>query len=533
MLTIYQLKVGLCLIAFYLVWKLLLSRETLHRFNRVVLLLVTLLAFALPFVKLTLEQASPMSEGMIDIEGLFAVSAEVVQTPQEESLNIARYIYIIYLIGVGVMLLWRGWSLWMLWRTMRQGRVERLSDGSVMHVLKGDVAPFSYFRHIVINEQDLAEAGQQILTHEQAHIRLGHSWDVLLTDVLIVLQWWNPAAWLLRRELKQVHEYEADEAVLERGIDARQYQLLLIRKSVGNQLFSMANNFNYQSLKKRIRMMTTKKRSSRWQQLRALTVVPVAALALVAFAQPEVKEMEEQVVASMEAPEPVSVPDPVTASEPVVAPEPVSEPVAAPVAVSVPSEQPAEVVATAPADTTKTFEVVEQMPKFPGGDAELMKFFSENMKYPKDAQEAKKQGRVVVTFVVDADGQVVEPSVVKSVYPSLDEEALRVIGLMPKWTPGMQKGKAVRVKYTVPVTFRLPEDKAEPTGTTPIVIRTIGDSNLPNPLIIIDGKEATKAVVEALDPQKIESIDVLKEKTAEELYGEKGKNGVVIIKLKK
>ena len=237
-------------------------------------------------------------------------------------------------------------------------------------------------------------------------------------DLVLIAQWWNPAAWLLRRELKQVHEYEADEAVLERGVDARQYQLLLIRKSVGDQLFSMANNLNYQSLKKRIRMMT-RKRSSRWQLLRALAIVPVAAALAVACGQKSEKAEEPLTVA-------VEVPG---ATAPDVA-----------------------VVGQAQDDV---FDVVEEMPEFPGGTAELMQFLSRNMKYPKEAEKAGEQGRVIANFVVEPDGSVTNAQVVKSVSPQLDAEALRVIGLMPRWQPGRQNGKAVRVKYTIPITFSL------------------------------------------------------------------------------
>ena len=514
MIFVYQLKVGLCLIVFYLLWKLLLSRETLHRFNRVLLLVVTALALVLPWVKLSVAQPSPVGEGFVSIEDMLIVPLVDAESQEISSWNFVRLTYIIYIVGVGVMLLWNLYNVLSLQRLLRRNRAERLPNGDKLHVMSGDIAPFSYFRHIVINEQDMHEASQEILTHEQAHIRLGHSYDVLFMDVVQLFQWWNPAAWLLRRELKQVHEFEADEAVLQRGIDAQQYQLLLIRKSVGDQLFSMANNLNYQSLKKRIRMMTTR-RSSRWQQLRALTIVPVAALVLMAFARPDVEnvigQIEEQAVPTV-AP---SVPE--VEVEPVVLPE-------------------AMMIQKVPADTSKVFEIVEQMPKFPGGDTALMQFIASNIKYPKDAQDQQKQGRVVISFVVEKDGSVTEAKILKNVSPSLDEEALRVISTMPKWEPGMQKGKAVRAKYTVPVTFRLQKDegKQDETQTKPLTIIQRGDAPAgENPLIIIDGKEATKADMEALDSKKIEAITVLKDKSAIEVYGEKGKNGVIDIKMKK
>ena len=507
MLLVYQLKVGICLIAFYLVWKLLLSRETLHRFNRVLLLAVTALALVLPWIRLTLDHPSPVGEGFISIEDLLVVPLVDAEPQEAASWNFVRVAYIIYIVGIVGMLLWNLYNVVSLRRLLRRGRAERLPSGDKLHVMTGYIAPFSYFRHIVINEQDMRDASQEILTHEQAHIRLGHSYDVLFMDVVLLFQWWNPAAWLLRRELKQVHEYEADEAVLHRGVDARQYQLLLIRKSVGDQLFSMANNLNYQSLKKRIRMMTTKK-SSRWQQLRALTVVPVAALALVAFAQPEVKNVEEQVEQTIGQ---------------------VDQPLA-----SVQDDSwrvetlPLEPKTQQKIDTTKVFDVVEQMPQFPGGNEALMQFLSSNIKYPKDAMDAKVQGRVVASFVVEKDGSVTDVKVLKSVIPSLDQEAIRVINAMPKWVPGMQKGKAVRVKYTIPITFRLQGEKEKA-----IFFLKDVESQGADPLLVVDGKEVTKAVLEALDQEKIEAVTVLRGVAGEKVYGAKGKNGVIEIKLKK
>lgn len=252
--------------------------------------------------------------------------------------------------------------------------------------------------------------------------------------------------------------------------------------------------------------MTTKK-SSRWQQLRALAVVPVAALALVAFAQPEVKNVEEQVEQAVSTPQPqMATPDGSWKAQTL----------------------PLDPQTLQKTDTTKVFDVVEQMPEFPGGTQELMQFLYSNIKYPKDAMEADMQGRVLVTFVVNADGQVVEPQVVKGVCPSLDAEALRVVGLMPKWKPGMQKGHAVRVKYTIPISFRLQGEKEKA-----IYFIKNAESMGAEPLLVVDGKEVTKAVLEALDQEKIDAITVLRGVAGEKVYGAKGKNGVIEVKLKK
>ena len=405
----YQIKVGLCLIAFYLLWKLLLSRETFHRFNRVTLLVVMVLAMVLPWIQFTIASPTPVANPIVMLEELIITPASDAQPEQVNSFwNIMNIANVLYFIGVALVAAWLLHSQWSLHRLLRKGRKELLPSGVTLHIVPGDQAPFSYFKHIVINEQDYQGNQREILAHEQAHIRLGHSWDVLFIELMTMFQWWNPAAWLIGRELRQVHEYEADEAVVNQGVDVKQYQLLLIKKSVGDQLFSMANNFNYQSLKKRIRMMTINK-SSRSRQLRALAVVPVIALALLAFANPTTETADEVVVVAYYEPE---------ASQDV-------------------------------------YESVEQMPQYPGGQEEMMKFLSQNIQYPINAAKNNVEGRVIVQFVVEKDGQIGEIKIARSVAPELDAEAIRVIKSMPKFIPGRQDGKPVAVWYSIPLVFKL------------------------------------------------------------------------------
>ena len=404
----YQIKVGLCLIAFYLLWKLLLSRETFHRFNRVALLTVMALALVLPWLRFSLDVPMAVTEPMTMIEDLIVTPAGAfTQQSAEQSTqqwNVMNVVTVVYFVGAAMVLAWLLHSLWSLRRLLRKGRTESLPDGITLHVLPGDIAPFSYFKHIVISEQDYRDNPREILVHEKAHVGLRHSLDVMFMSVVTLFQWWNPAAWLLCRELRQVHEYEADKAVFNENVDVKQYQMLLIRKSVGDQLFSMANNFNYQSLKKRIRMMTIKK-SSQWKKLWALAVVPVVALALLAFANPS---------------------------------------------------NAASVVANeSSAQDTKVYETVEQMPEFPGGMEALVNYLQENVKYPEQAAKNKVQGRVLVQFIVDKTGQVGDVKVVRSVNEELDAEAVRVVKSMPDFIPGRQDGKAVSVWFTLPISFKL------------------------------------------------------------------------------
>ena len=418
MLLMYQIKVGLCLIAFYLLWKLLLSRETFHRFNRVTLLVVMVLAMVLPWIQFTIASPTPVANPIVMLEELIITPASAVQPEQVDSFwNIMNIANVLYFIGVALVAAWLLHSQWSLHRLLRKGRKELLPGGITLHIVPGDQAPFSYFKHIVINEQDYQDNQREILVHEQAHFRLGHSWDVLFIELMTIFQWWNPAAWLIGRELRQVHEYEADEAVVNQGVDVKQYQLLLIKKSVGDQLFSMANNFNYQSLKKRIRMMTINK-SSRWRQLRALAVVPVTALALLAFANPTTETADELVVVAYNEPE-------------------VSQDV---------------------------YESVEQMPEFPGGQAEMMKYLAQNIHYPANAAKNNVEGRVVLQFVIEKDGRIGEVKIARSVDPELDAEALRVVKSMPNFIPGRQDGKPVAVWYTIPISFKLQGEPQKQDG---------------------------------------------------------------------
>ena len=415
MLLIYQIKVGLCLIAFYLLWKLLLSRETFHRFNRVALLVVMALALVLPWVKVSLNHPTPIADPIIVMEELLVTPADAVQPQQmTQSWNMLDIANVLYFVGMAIVLGWLLHSQWNLRRILKKGRTESLPGGVTLHVVPGDVSPFSYFKHIVISEQDYQDNPREILIHEQTHINLRHSLDVAFTSVLTLFQWWNPAAWLLCHELRQIHEYEADEAVLNENVNVKQYQLLLIRKSVGDQLFSMANSFNYQSLKKRIRMMTINK-SSRWNQLRALAVVPVIALALLAFANPTTETATVQ------------------------------------------NNLDQQVTKTSNQDK-KVYKSVEQMPQFPGGEYELMKYLQSEIKYPENAAKNNIQGRVIAQFVIDENGEIGEVKVLRSVDEEVDAEAVRVIKSLPKFIPGRQDGKAVAVWYTLPISFKLQGD---------------------------------------------------------------------------
>ena len=527
---VYILKSSVCLVVFYLFYRLLLSRETFHRFNRVALLSILLLSCLLPLVEVTVEEQTEVHQTMMTLEQ-WLMLADMMNTAsatdlqaEEVTVTWIQVALLVYLAGILLFALRNGYSLLKLGGLLKSGRKENLSkyiDGGekvTLIVHDRDIAPFSWMKYIVISEKDLDENGREILIHELAHIQNRHSWDLLVADICIFFQWFNPASWLLKQELQNIHEYEADETVIEKGVDAKQYQLLLIKKAVGTRLYSMANSFNHSKLKKRITMML-KEKSSPWARLKYLYVLPVAAIAVTAFARPEVSDKVEEISS-------VKVNDLAAIVETKVA-ESAGDTTKPTDVKYVPTEVRKQLKGT------PVFEVVEEMPEFPGGGmSAFMDYIKTNMRYPASAKEKGTQGRVTVQFVVDKDGSIKEPKLLRSVDKDMNAEALRLISSMPKWKPGRQKGQPVAVKYTAPVMFRLDNDKLEKTSSANGITVEGYAGNGKEPLYIVDGKEVTPSVMSALNPDKIERVTVLKDKSATELYGEKGKNGVLLITLK-
>ena len=438
----YILRSAICLVLFYLGYRLLLNRDTFHRFNRYALLSGFVLAALLPFVRVAVEQPSPLGQAMYDMEEWMRLATPVepaaVASPAFSFYSIGLAIYLVGMLFFAVRFLW---GVANLFRLIRSGHCERLADGGWLVVHRLPLAPFSWLRYIFLSECDMQSKPELILAHEQAHIRMGHTWDLLFTELFLWLQWFNPAAWLLRKELQSVHEFEADAAVLGMGYDSKEYKLLLIEKAVGSSRYTLANSLNHSSLINRITMMQ-KRKSNPWARMKYAFVLPVAATAVAVFARPEISQQMSEIssakitdlsrmvqTAAAEMPRPEAV-DTMTTSK--------------------------EVTVIGYAQfTDKVYESVEVMPEFPGGQAELLKFVAKSIKYPTEAQRRGAQGRVIVKFVVETNGSISNIHVVKGIDPLLDAEAIRVCTTMPTWAPARQEGKAVRCYYTIPVTFRL------------------------------------------------------------------------------
>lgn len=281
-LLTYTWRVAACLAVAWLFFRLLLGRETFCRLNRLVVLALLVLSFLLPLCVITVRREVPIPYEV----WVHATEVRSAAAPVSAAAPFpwAALLGGLYLAGVLAASCRMVWSLAAVVRVIRRGRRERLADGMVLVRSPQPVTPFSWGRYVVLAETEPSEEVATILLHERAHVRLHHTWDLLFADLAGCLQWFNPAVWLLRRELCAIHEYAADRAVLEAGTDARAYQLLLVRRAVGTQAFVAANNFNHSKLQNRIAMML-KKRSSRWAAARTLLILPLSALALGAFAR--------------------------------------------------------------------------------------------------------------------------------------------------------------------------------------------------------------------------------------------------------
>ena len=289
---VYMLKSALCLATFYVFYRWLLSGETFHRLNRLTLLGICLLSWVLPSLEVATDGAMGISRAVWALEDMLLAEWNQHEMQEDVPWDMGTF----YVLGVLFLLVRYLYSLGRMFFLLQHCKIEKQTDGIRLFLYPENIAPFSWMRIIVMSEKDWEDDRVTIFAHEYAHIRKGHSWDLLLVDVCLLLQWFNPAAWWLKKDLKAIHEYEADEYVIRQGIHAKEYQLLLIKKAVGTRLYSMANSFNHSSLKKRITMMI-KKKSNPWARLKYLYVLPLATVSVIAFARSEVsnglKEISE------------------------------------------------------------------------------------------------------------------------------------------------------------------------------------------------------------------------------------------------
>ena len=400
-LVIYSLKVAILTTAFYLCWRMLLCKETLHRLNRFVLVLIPPVSMILPFCVITFHKTVivPATETAAQAGAAMEASAPL-------ALGAGIVAVAVYLAGVALVLFRILWSIWKIGRLIRSGyQVPVEGEKYRLVVTEEDVEPFSWMNFIVLSRKDYEAGNPEIILHEQAHINLRHSPDILMTDVLTAFQWYNPFVWMLGTDLRGIHEYEADEAVLKHGIDATQYQLFLIMKSAADHGYTLANCLWSGTIKNRIKMMI-KRKTKAASSLKALLLIPIIGLSLAATAR-TVTDYQTPQNPEKKAPEP--------------------------------------------------FQLVEEKPSFNGGNAaDFSKWVNERLVYPKEAKDKKIEGRLVLSFVITEKGKMTDVRVLRGADPLLDAEAVRVVSSSPAWVPGKNKdGEYVPVTYTFPVIFKL------------------------------------------------------------------------------
>ncbi len=288
---IYLIKSTISLALFYIVFKLAVSRDKMHLVNRFVLLGILVTSAILPFADIPVFQENsviPQVEVLRQIvevpvlNNSLPVNSEEIQTVQQSKTASMNPVLLIYLFVILLLFARLIISLVRVFKIIQKA-VKQPFQNYMLAVVKEFIHPFSFLRNIVISEKDYTENKEMVITHEYAHIKHFHAVDLVICELFTALHWFNPFIWLFRRDLKLIHEYQADQAVLNKGIDATKYQLLVIEKAVGERRFAMANHFTQKPILKRIKMMK-KENQNRWTGMKLVLFIPVTLLLLQAFA---------------------------------------------------------------------------------------------------------------------------------------------------------------------------------------------------------------------------------------------------------
>lgn len=509
---IYIGKVSLYWVLLYLCYWLMLRKHTFFQWNRWYLLGSLFIAFALP--EIIYPASAPELPVIYEVNAkAFAVIRETPEKP--EAWTWMQVLTLIYAAGLAVAVAQLGRNITQLVKYLRSGEVIELEDCMVILIDSNQVGSFSFLKWIVINRNDYENHFDAILRHEMVHTQQRHSLDILLIEIIRIIFWFNPVLLLYKRSLQEIHEYQADAQAPNREY----YAQFLIAYALNAPVASLTNHFFKPSqLKNRIQMIY-KNRTSKWMlgtYVVAAILIGTSAL-LVAGCESQVSKENDIAKTESKA-----------------------------------------------GDNGRIFTEVEVAPEYPGGNAEMFKFLGRKIKYPTAASKADVQGKVFVSFVVSSEGDIKDVTVLKGIGHGCDEEAARVVSSFPKWTPGKQNGKAVSVKYTIPINFQLAEvgedtstDKettvvgftqkpiAETFEAKPVsnVVQsspsdakiTVRGTSGPfiagtEPLYILNGEAMEDAtLVKTMDGNSIESIHVLKGAEATKIYGSKGANGVISI----
>ena len=499
---IYDVKAAVILAVFYMFYRLLLSKETFHRLNRVMLLCTAVGSLLLPLFHITIHRTVEVEASSLNLqvpEGVLPmIEQTVVTTPWWQIL-----LSTLFILGALAVLIQILISVYKVLRIISGGKRRQLEDGSWLVITEKEVSPFSWMHTIVLSRKDYEDDPAAIISHEQAHIRLYHSWDLLLVDLVSLLQWFNPAIWMLRADLCAVHEYEADAQVLDEGYNVKQYQYLLVKKAVGMSGYSVANSFNHRELKSRITMMCRKK-SNHGRVLRALYLLPLVGACLALNARTQVDYVEK--LAS-----------------------------------------PSDKVTDSPADVQKITE--DSITIFRGGSSETISMDdlrsrrgiqeADSVVYSSQEMHVMRLSEVQDSVIYILDGERVKyaqidalnPSEIKMIRVLKDQEAVSKYG-----EEGKNGVMEIETKSTKePVVLGTPATKEEMKKGPAIRITNVNGmaASLDSILVFIDGVRLTNKDFNELDPQTISSFQVLRDKDAIPLYGDEAKNGVIIITTKK
>lgn len=421
---IYMIKAALYLVAFYLVYVILLSRDTSYGRNRIFILLSVLLSMILPLI--TLHTSRPMD---IQIFGKMLDEVFITATSEEISAfgswfsapNFVITIYIIYLTGAALLILKLLADLLNLVFLISR---KKETGSRIIRFRSFNTAGFSAMGYIFLNSRLSDEELSEIIRHEENHLRRNHFIDIILIEAIKAFQWFNPAIYLLDRSLRAIHEYQADQECLKAGIPVVSYQSLLLNQVFRSKTFNLTNSFSNPSLIRKRMVMMTKKRTPSLANLKILLAIPVTgmiSLAISAYAEiPDTSGRNNVTVTQTSSNQ--------TENQ-----------------LNKNNDEP----------DTEPYVQVEEMPLFPGGDLALLKYLGENTTYPERAKENNIQGKVILRFCINENGSVSRVSVLNGVDPDLDAEAVRVVKTLPAFNPGKQNGKTVPVWYMVPITFTL------------------------------------------------------------------------------
>jgi TonB family protein len=422
----YIVESSLCLGVITLFYYGFLRRQNMPGFSRWYLLLSLVFAAVIPFLHFSINGNGNGSTDdilyigfMLDMINVYGTVVTQHVVPAVQQHTGIGWFYVVGFILLVVRLLFALYKIGILHRRTKVMHLEGMRV-----VLTGNVfQPFSFMNTVFMPESFRESEGfRSILQHESVHVRQKHTFDLILLELLLPIQWFNPFAWMLRKAIRENHEFLADRAVLDAGQSVSEYQKMLLYQVMGTK-FDLGTGFGYSLTKKRFKMMKTRVNKKSMLLSGLLTTLLFAGILFVAATELTTRDL--------------------------VYPEPTG------------MNETEKLPATEPDDPQKeVFMVVEVMPQHPGGTKGLQKYLSENIKYPPEAQKKGIQGKVFVGFVIDENGNVTDAKVVRSVDPLIDAEALRVVNGMQKWTPGKQRGKAVKVAFTLPINFAL-NDKAE------------------------------------------------------------------------